>query len=311
MLRHALRITFVALAAGLAITVTPALALEVPKAPTLERPIVDQTGTLSEQQIAALASQIAEGRIKKDYQIGILVIESLEGTAIEDYSIKVARGWGIGTKDQNNGILILVAMQDREMRIEVGRGLEGDVTDLESGRIIRNIMRPAFRNNDYYGGISGAVREIQNNVEGVPTAASQQNSSSNDGGGSSIGELIFAGAVVGISLLSWLVSMLARTKSWWLGGVLGGIAGLILMLIMQFAVLSVIGFAFITLFGFVFDYLVSKNYKAAVSNGRKPSWWAGGPYIGGGWGSGSGGGFGGGGSFGGGGFGGGGSSGTW
>lgn len=301
-------VTSLALAVGL---FTVASALAVPPAPTLDRPVIDQTGTLTEQQISQLSSQISQGRTGKSYQLAILIIPTLDGDAIEDYSIRVARTWGIGEKDKNNGILLLVAMNDRKMRIEVGRGVEDDLTDLESGRIIRNIMRPAFRNNDYFGGISGAVTEIQNNMQGVPTDASQvdttgaaQKVSSN----SFIDTIMFAAFFI-VPLFSWFLSMLARTKSWWAGGVAGGVIGVIIMALAGFAFLSVVGFFVLAALGFLLDFIVSHNYHATTRRGDNPSWWAGGPWLGGGggggWSGGSGGGFGGGD------FGGGGSSGSW
>src|SRR5688572_3847050 len=129
-----------------------ASALEVPPKP-VDIPIVDQANVLSPEQEQAIAAKIASERSSTGNQIGILTLPSLEGDALEDYSIRVAREWGIGTKERNNGVLLLVAVNDRKLRIEVGYGLEGALTDLRSAQIIRDRITPQFREGKYYEGI--------------------------------------------------------------------------------------------------------------------------------------------------------------
>ena len=85
-------------------------------------------------------------------QFAVLTIPSLEGDPIEDFSIRTVEAWKLGTKAEDNGLLLLVAKEDRKMRIEVGYGLEGEVTDLLSSRIINDVMKPAFRQGDFGGG---------------------------------------------------------------------------------------------------------------------------------------------------------------
>ncbi len=291
---------------GLALAITAgASALAVPKSPTLDVPIVDQTNTLSEEQISQLAAQIAESRKEKSYQIGILIIPTLGNDEyLEGYSLKVAREWGIGEKGKSNGVLLLIAKDDRKLRIEVGRGLEGDLTDVRANRIIRNVITPKFKEGKYYDGIKDGVNSIQLAVAGKADSKAE-NSGVEAADWSAI---ITTGLFFGIGLLSWLGAILGRSKSWWAGGVIGGVAGIVLMLIFGFAIWAIIGFVGLILGGLGFDYLVSKNYKAHAASHSSPSWWAGGTWGGGsGWGGGgsSGGGFGGGG------FSGGGSSGSW
>ena len=134
--------------------------LDVPSAPPLDRPIVDQTGTLDTAAIDQIADAIAKSRTERDYQIGVLMVGSLSGDSLEEYSIRVAREWGIGDAQKHNGVLLLIAKDDRRVRIEVGKGLEGDLTDARAGRIIRNTITPKFRQNDYAGGILAAVGQI-------------------------------------------------------------------------------------------------------------------------------------------------------
>ncbi len=291
---------------GLALAVTAgAGALAVPKSPTLEVPIVDQTNTLSQEQINQLAAQIAKSRKEKAYQIGILIIPTLGNDEyLEGYSLKVAREWGIGEKDKSNGVLLLIAKDDRKLRIEVGRGLEGDLTDVRANRIIRNVITPKFKEGKYYDGIKDGVNSIQLAVaaKADPKAATAEEPVD-------WGAIVTTALFFGVAILSWLGAILGRSKSWWAGGVIGGVAGIVLMLIFGFAIWAIIGFFGLILGGLGFDYLVSKNYKAHAIDHSSPAWWAGGTWGGGsgGWGGGgsSGGGFGGGG------FSGGGSSGGW
>lgn len=280
-------------------------ALAVPRAPSLEVPIVDQTNTLSEAQIQALAEQIRSSREQKSYQIGILVIPTLGNDEfLERYSITVAREWGIGDKS-DNGVLLLIVKDDRKLRIEVGRGLEGDLTDSRASRIIRNVIAPKFRTGDYYGGISDGVNSIQLAVSKQADPATQGGSESSAGGWTEMLAYLFFPIFL---LIQWVGSMLARSKSWWAGGVIGAGIGLVVIAIAGVVFWSIFGAVMMALFGLVIDFIVSKNYKEHKARGDKPSWWAGGTGWGGGGSSWSGGG---GGSFGGGGFSGGGSSGGW
>lgn len=277
-------------------------ALNVPPKPT-DIPIVDQANVLSPEQEQVLAAKIAQERNTTGNQIGILVIKSLEGDALEDYSIRVARDWGIGTKEKNNGVLLLVAIDDRRLRIEVGYGLEGALTDLRSGQIIRDRITPEFRNGKYYEGVSsgidGIIAAIHNENDPAINTDNADISQSQSG---FPWELIIFGLLF---IPSWLGAILARTKSWWAGGVIGGIVGIIVGLLTSFIFVGLVSVVGLTLIGLLFDRTVSRNYRQRRDAGLAPSWWAGGTHLGGGGGSG---GFGG---FGGGSFGGGGSSGSW
>ncbi len=281
-------------------------ALDVPAAPSLETPIVDQAGVLSAEQIKQLADQIATSRKDKDYQIGVLIISTLGNSEyLEGYSLKVARAWGIGEKEKSNGVLLLVALDDRKLRIEVGRGLEGDLTDVRANRIIRNVITPKFKTGDYYEGIKEGVNSIQLAVAAKADPATETDNSDDEG--NLLAQAIIFLTFFGFGIFAWLGAVLGRSKSWWAGGVIGGVVGFLLMLFFGFILWSIIGFIGLILGGLGFDYLVSKNYKQHVVGGGNPAWWAGGTWGGGsGWGGGSSGG-----SFGGGGFSGGGSSGSW
>ena len=138
-------------------------ALEVPP---LQGRVNDLSGILSNIDTARLDQQLAAIESETTNQIAILIIPSLEGNPIEDFSIRVARTWALGQKSRNNGVLILMAVQEREVRIEVGYGLEGALTDAQSSYIIRNIMIPEFRQQQYANGLSRAVDAIAAAIAG-------------------------------------------------------------------------------------------------------------------------------------------------
>lgn len=103
-------------------------------------------------------------------QIAILIVQSLEGEVIEEYSLKVAEKWKLGTKSKDNGVLLLIAIDDHKMRIEVGHGLEGVLTDAQSNRIIRNEMAPNFRRGNYDEGVLAAITAMEKAIGGEYTA---------------------------------------------------------------------------------------------------------------------------------------------
>lgn len=274
--------------------------LSIPSAPPLDRPIVDQTQTLSNEDIVRISTKINEQRAKKSFQIAVLMIPTLgNDDSLEDYSISVARQWGVGEKKVSNGVLILIAKDDRKMRIEVGDGMEGALTDAQASRIIRNIMAPKFRQNDFAGGVEVAVMSIIDLSEGREVGLRDEPEVN------SIEDIMALILFSVVFIVPFVGSILARSKNWWAGGVIGGIVGVILMVFWSFTIGSIVAAVILSILGFIFDFLVSRDYREAKEHGRNPSWWAGGGSIGG-----SGGGFSGG-SFGGGGFSGGGASGGW
>jgi len=128
--------------------------------PTLQRRVTDQTGILSPSEQARLEENLMAFENETSNQIAVLIVNSLEGEAIEQYSIDVVDKWKLGTASKDNGVLLLVAVQDRQVRIEVGYGLEGALTDLISSQIIRTVIAPEFRKGNYYAGIDQATRAI-------------------------------------------------------------------------------------------------------------------------------------------------------
>jgi uncharacterized protein len=284
---------------GAGLMTLSAAALSVPPKPT-DIPIVDQTNTLTAEQRATLAQQIADERTKSGNQIAIVIVESVENRSIEAYALDIARKWGIGTDQNDNGVLLLVAKNDRLLRIEVGMGLEGALTDAQAGRIIRDDIAPQFREGKYYEGVQVGLTSIIAAIHGEYVAGANAPEPTRFPWESIL--------VVGFVVFSWLGSILARTKSWWAGGIIGGVSGGVVGLLLGSLILGLVGAGVLAVIGFILDKVVSDNYHSHANRGDKPSWWAGGGFLGGGGPRGGSGGFGG---FGGGGFGGGGASGGW
>ena len=134
-----------------------ASALDVPE---LRGYVNDYAGMISLSTGAQLAEKLKAFEASDSTQIVILTIPSLEGEPIEDFGIKVAGSWKIGQKGKDNGALLIVSKQDRKMRIEVGRGLEGRLTDLVAGRIIDLVITPRFKSGDFDGGFTAGVSAL-------------------------------------------------------------------------------------------------------------------------------------------------------
>jgi uncharacterized protein len=133
--------------------------------PPLTGRVVDQADLLSATAEAELSAQLAAHEQKTTNQVVVVTLNSLEGDAIEEYGVALGRHWGIGQKERDNGVLLLVAPNERRMRIEVGYGLEGTLTDAISSVIIDRRLRPAFRAGDYEAGIRAGVDGILDVLE--------------------------------------------------------------------------------------------------------------------------------------------------
>jgi uncharacterized protein len=149
-----------------------ALALEVPPKP-LGR-ISDYTDTLSTSQIRELDAILEKFEQDTTNQIAVVLIPTLEGDNLEDYSIRLAEKWKIGQEGKDNGVIVLIIKQDRKIRIEVGYGLEGVLPDSLAGDIIRNTLAPYFRRNDFSGGIEKAIQRIISATKGEYKAPDSQ-----------------------------------------------------------------------------------------------------------------------------------------
>lgn len=156
----------------------PGFALEVPERP--DGRVTDKTGTLARGEIAALDQKLAAFERETTNQIAVLLIPSLAGDNLEDYSIRLAEKWKIGQKGKNNGIILLVVKNDRKLRIEVGYGLEGALPDALAGSIIRNEIAPPFKEGQFYRGIDAGVTAIMAATKGEYKAPKKRGDRSQD-----------------------------------------------------------------------------------------------------------------------------------
>ncbi|MBE1160592.1 TPM domain-containing protein [Dyella acidiphila] len=139
-----------------------------PAVPTLSRHVTDLTGTLTPQQIDQLDAQLVNLEKQKGAQLVVLMVGTTQPDDFDDYSLRVAEQNKLGRKGVDDGVLLLIAKNDRQVRIEVGYGLEGAIPDAASARIIREYIAPKFRSNDYAGGINDAVGALTQLIDGEP-----------------------------------------------------------------------------------------------------------------------------------------------
>jgi len=148
--------------------------------PYLTGRVNDNAQILSENARESLGEKLKGHEDRTGNQVVVLTIPSLQGESIEDYSYEVYNEWGLGQQDKDNGILLVVVPDERKMRIEVGYGLEGSLTDLQAGRIIREIMAPRFREGDYDGGITEGALAVIKVLEGQELPEGEDYSESYD-----------------------------------------------------------------------------------------------------------------------------------
>ncbi len=158
------------LAVALLILLASPTALAQPTLPPLTGRVVDLANALSPVQEGALSEQLAAHETRTSNQVAVAIVPSLQGYDIERFAVDLFRAWGLGRKDRNNGVLLLVAPNEREVRIEVGYGLEGTLTDALSSDIIRSRILPRFKAGDLPGGISSGVEAILSVIEGTYTS---------------------------------------------------------------------------------------------------------------------------------------------
>ena len=151
-----------------------------PVFPVLTGPVVDNTGVLNSDQIRLLSAKLISFQKTKGSQIAVCIIPTTSPLTIEDYGIKLAEKWKIGREKEDDGIIIIVAKNDRKMRIEVGYGLEHIITDLLAGRIIDYMMAPEFRKGDFYKGIDAAADSLITFINGgdIPSISGEAVSTS-------------------------------------------------------------------------------------------------------------------------------------
>lgn len=267
--------------------------------------INDFAKILSPAVIQSLEQELANFEKQTKHEIAVVTIPSLQNDTIENFAVKLFEDWKIGKKAAGNGVLFLIAKDDRKMRIEVGYGLEGALTDAQALAIINKIARPAFQANDFNQGVAASVRAIEGSIQGEDISgrlAVAENKETPRG----LFNLLIYGFFAVIFFGNFLIHLFSQSKKWWPGGIWGAILGAVLGYWLFGLALSAIGTILgLGFFGLLTDYWASKHgpFKNKLSGRGGPFFWGGFGGRGGG-----GGGFGG---FGGGGSGGGGSSGGW
>lgn len=258
--------------------------------------VSDYAKVISSTAVSSIENQLQSLKNLTGVEVAVVTIPSLQNETIETYAEKLFREWGIGTKGKDNGLLILVAPNDRMVKIEVGYGLEGVIPDSIADGIIRKEMLPQFKLGDYSMGISSAVNVIVGIINNTTDKSIYSDVPKKSGSGVNIEFVIFFLFIVANILAQYL----SKTKSWWLGGLIGAGIGVVVSLFIGFLFYGLGAIILLAIIGLIFDYFVSKI-------GPRGPGGHGGIWFGGG-GHGSSGGFGG---FGGGMSGGGGASGRW
>ena len=254
--------------------------------PPLKARVIDLTGTLAPDTITHLEATLAQFEQAKGSQMAVLILPTTQPEEIEQFGIRLAEAWKIGRKGVDDGAILIVAKDDRRVRIEVGYGLEGVLTDIATKRIIEEDIVPRFKQGDFAGGVEAGMSRMLRLVEGEPLPPPQAVSSGVDGmfDKAVLGVMggIFAGTVLGIflgrGLGSFVGALGAGGMVWLLSGLF--VVGLIVFLIVLFAVFGNRG--------------SGGGWSSGGFGGGSGSWGGGGGFSGGG-----------------GGFGGGGSSGSW
>jgi len=261
--------------------------------PPLRARVTDLTGTLTPTQRATLEARLKEFERRKGSQIAVLLVPSTKPEAIEQYSIRVLDQWKLGRKNIDDGLLLLVAKNDRKIRIEVGYGLEGTVPDATARRIVAEIIAPYFKRGDFGGGIEAGVARLIRLVDGEPLPPPQKRPNRFFG----LDDLGWIGLIVllmfGGLMRAWFGPLLGA-------GATGGLAGGLTWLLVGSPVIAgSIGFLV---------FILALLFGSSGRGGSSGAWSSGGWSSGGSdWGSSSGSDFGGGGGD----FGGGGASGDW
>jgi uncharacterized protein len=179
--------------------------------PFLSGRVTDNAGILSAETISRLTALLRQHEDSTSNQVAVLTIASLEGEGLESYSMRVAETWKLGRKEKDNGVLFLVVRDDRKVRIEVGRGLEGNLPDITCGRIIRNVILPRFRGGDYDGGVSAGLDAILASLRGSYTPPPENEDAD-------LGTKLISGGVftVVVGLFTLIVLFIRGAQAWFL-----------------------------------------------------------------------------------------------
>lgn len=255
----------------------------------------DYAGVLTADFKSNLEATLRDFKAKTSNEVVIVIVKDFQGLDPFSYSQQLFTTWKIGSVSKNNGILFLIGPKESlpfpergEAFINVGGGLEGAMPDSLTGSILRNEVFPKFKDGKFEDGLSAGILAMMQATQGEYQSTGDTGGESSSVPGGFINLLMWGGFI----LISYLTSFLARTKSWWLGGVLGTVGGAVLGFIFLSGVMILVPIIGVGAIGLIFDLVVSKNYQQRLKEGKPTDFWhsGGGFWFGGG---GRGGGFGG------------------
>jgi len=221
-------------------------AQELQAVPPLTARVVDRTATLSADQSRQLESRLAAFEQRKGAQIAVLIVPTVQPEAIEQYALRVVESWKLGRKGVNDGALLLIAKNDRRLRIEVGYGLEGALNDATAKRIISEIITPRFRQGDFYAGIEAGVTAMIKVVDGEPLSAPSKAKSGSD---IDFESMLGFGVILVVFVGGIMRAIFGRLLG---AGVAGIVSGLIMAVALSSLLLGIVaglGVFIFTLFG--------------------------------------------------------------
>lgn len=203
--------------------------------PKLTARVTDLTATLSADEREGLENKLATVERDKGAQIALLLVPTVQPESIEQYALRVAEAWRLGRQGVDDGVLLLIAKNDRKLRIEVGYGLEGALNDATAKRIVSEVISPHFRQNDFYGGIDAGVDAIIRIVGGetLPAPKNQHN-----GNGDNLDRLLFLGFVLVFVVGGVLRAIFGRLAAAGIVATLAGLAASLIFSSLLFAVVA-------------------------------------------------------------------------
>jgi len=223
-----------------------AAAQDLVPVPPLRDRVIDLTGTLTAQQSAALEQSLRTFEARKGTQIAVLIVPTTRPEAIEPFALRVVEQWKLGRRKVDDGALLLVAKEDRAVRIEVGYGIEGALNDATAARVIAEVITPRFRQGDFYGGLAAGLDQIVRVLDGEALPQPRRGAATNDDGIGQSWPVLFIVTLVLGGVLRQVLGRLPGALV--VGGVLAVVAWFALGTLAVAATAGLIGFA-VTLLG--------------------------------------------------------------
>lgn len=234
--------------------------------PKLNRPVIDLVGILKPSEISSIENMILNLQKEKGSQIGVLIVKSTLPYSIEEYSIKVAEQWKLGRKGIDDGVLFLIAINDRKMRIEVGYGLEGAIPDAKAKQILDDYVKPYFRKGDYYNGIYSGIEMLEKLIRGESLPEPEKDQYLND----EAFDLVFQLFFIGISSIFHILAVFISFVQSKIKGFISLIVDLVLIVL-----LSIFLPIYLAIFFAAFPIWFFAIFTAAVFNMKKYKGWYG------------------------------------